>query len=392
MPTPRMQDATTMFDAVVIGAGIQGAGVAQALAAEGFNVALVEQAEHAAAQTSSKSSKLIHGGLRYLETAELSLVRECLHERQTLTRIAPSLVSLKPFYIPVYRGQKRSAFWVHAGLLLYRFLGGGACRKHSLAKAAQLGLNTRNLQALFEYQDAQTDDVKLTCAVVKSAEKLGATIAFNFDVVACQRLAAGYCVKAADGRRLQAGAIINAAGAAINRVAQFDSSWPTVAIDLVQGSHLILDYPAPAGCIYTESPDDGRAVFLLPWYGKLMVGTTELSRGSNPDLNAVTEQERAYLLRVVAHALCDVNLEELTVLDAFSGLRVLPKESQSAAMNKKARDTRLVHQLSTQHQYLAIYGGKLTAYRATAQKVVAKLKPFLPPCHPKHSTAQLPLT
>lgn len=396
IPSPHTVDTQATFHVVVIGAGIQGAGVAQALAAEGYRVALVEQAAQPATQTSSKSSKLIHGGLRYLETAEFSLVRECLRERRILTRVAPTLVKQQPFYIPVYRGQKRAPFWIHLGLQLYRCLGGGPCQKHPLSKAKALGLKEENLQALFEYQDAQTDDVKLTCAVVKSAESIGAAVFYHFNVVACQRLAAGYAVKAADGRSVKANAIVNAAGAYVNHIAQCDGGWPTVAIDLVQGAHLILDLPAPAGCIYTESPDDGRAVFLLPWYGKLMVGTTELSRGSNPDLNAVTEAERGYLLRVVAHALCDINIEEVDVLEAFSGLRVLPTESQTsfspAALNKKARDTRLVHQLTSQHQYLAIYGGKLTAYRAMAQKVVAKLKPFLPPAVAKHSTQQLPLT
>ncbi len=395
-PPPLTPDTQATFDVVIIGAGIQGAGVAQAMAAEGYRVALVEQAGQPATQTSSKSSKLIHGGLRYLETAEFSLVRECLRERRILIRVAPTLVKPQPFYIPVYRGQKRSPFWIHLGLQLYRCFGGGACRKHALSKAKALGLKEENLQALFEYEDAQTDDVKLTCAVVKSAESIGASVFYNFNVAACQSLSVGYEVKAADGRRVKATAIVNAAGAYVNHIAQCHGRWPTVAIDLVQGAHLILDLPAPARCIYTESPDDGRAVFLLPWHGKLMVGTTELSRGSDPEINTVTQAERGYLLRVVAHALHDVAIEKVTVLEAFSGLRVLPIQSQAARppmmLNKTARGTRLVHQLSSQHQYLAIYGGKLTAYRAMAQKVVAKLKPFLPATQAKHSTEQLPLS
>ncbi|HEY7771763.1 MAG TPA: FAD-dependent oxidoreductase [Marinagarivorans sp.] len=389
------------FDVIVIGAGIQGAGVAQAMAAEGYRVALVEQAERPASGTSSKSSKLIHGGLRYLETAQWSLVRECLQERRILTRIAPELVTMKPFYLPVYQHQKRSPLWIHCGLLLYRLLGGGRYQRHSPQKAVELGLRSEGLTALFEYRDAQTDDVKLTHAVVASAKALGTACLFNFRVSTIAQLSRGYTISADDGRTITASAVVNATGPFVNRVAQYCRAWPTLAIDLVQGSHLILDLPAPPGCIYTESPDDGRAVFLLPWYGKLMVGTTELSRGEQPELNEVTPQERDYLLRVAAHALADIDVSTIKIIEAFSGLRVLPQSDNGgpqgaragSALNKKARDTRLLHQLSQTHQYIAIYGGKLTAYRAVAQKVVAQLKPHHPPSGKRKAlTHEIPLS
>jgi glycerol-3-phosphate dehydrogenase len=390
------------FDVIVVGAGIQGAGVAQAMAAAGYNTALVEQAKQPALQTSSQSSKLIHGGLRYLETGQIGLVRECLRERRILTKIAPSLVHMRSFFIPVYAGHKRAPLWIWLGLQLYRLFGGGPFQRHSLNKAKMLGLKVDNLRALFEYQDAQTDDRQLTCAVVNSAKHLGCTTFFNFNVTTVERQQEGYLLSSDAGQRLMAPCIINATGAFINRFAALHSQWPQIAIELIQGSHLILNLPAPEGCIYTESPDDGRAVFILPWKGKLMVGTTELGR-DNPNNNFVTDAERNYLLRVVASILSNIDINKIEIVEEFSGLRVLPSQGQSnnatltdegtrtPYISALARDTRLISQLNNNHQYIAIYGGKLTAYRATAGKVVTLLKPFLPGAEHGQNTAEIVL-
>lgn len=365
-----------LSDAIVIGAGIQGAGVAQALAACGYQVQLIEQASHAAAETSSNSSKLIHGGLRYLETAQFSLVRECLKERATLCKIAPDLVRLSPFYIPVYQGQARTAPWIFAGLCLYRLLGGGIFRKHSAIKAKTLGIDAAGLTNVFEYQDAQTDDAALTRAVIDSAQSLGADIAFNEKVIAVEQSDQGFRLLSQSGKVFGAPCLINASGAYINEVARLCAALPQIPIELVQGTHLVLDYPAPSGCIYTASPDDGRPVFLLPWRGKLMIGTTEHSLGSNPYAKGITYEERAYLMRAAKHCLPALREQDIEVIDTYCGVRVLPSGQQNA--NKKIRDTQLITSINRNHQYLAIYGGKLTAYRATAEKVVKTLMPHLP--------------
>ena len=363
-------------DAIVIGAGIQGAGVAQALAACGYQVQLIEQASHAAAETSSNSSKLIHGGLRYLETAQFSLVRECLKERAILCKIAPHLVHLSPFYIPVYQGQTRTAPWIFAGLSLYRLLGGGPFKKHSAEKAQALGIDGAGLTQVFEYQDAQTDDAALTRAVVNSAKSLGADIAFNEKVIAIEQSDQGFLLHSQSGKVFGAPCVINATGAYINEVARLCAALPQIPIELVQGAHLVLNYPAPSGCIYTASPDDGRPVFLLPWRGQLMVGTTEHSLGSNPYAKGMTYEERAYLVRAAKHCLPALREQEIEVTETYCGVRVLPSGQQNA--NKKVRDTQLITSINSNYQYLAIYGGKLTAYRATAEKVVKMLIPHLP--------------
>ncbi len=168
------------YDVIIIGGGIQGAGIAQVFAVNNYRVLLLEQYE-VASQTSSRSSKLIHGGLRYLESFQFSLVRECLKEREILLRIAPDLVRLVPFHIPVYDHSTRSAAKIRAGLSLYALLGGlgQTVRFRSVARDSwdQLdGLQTRGLEKVFSYFDAQTDDRALTRAVCDSAVRHSAEL------------------------------------------------------------------------------------------------------------------------------------------------------------------------------------------------------------------------
>jgi glycerol-3-phosphate dehydrogenase len=168
------------YDIVIIGGGIHGVGVAQAAAAAGYSALVLEQTGLASG-TSSKSSKLIHGGLRNLESGQWRLVRESLREREVLLRVAPELVRLVPFYIPVYRHTRRPAWQIGTGLSLYALLGGlhENNRFSDMARSgwAQLdGLDTRDLQHVFRYYDAQTDDAALTRAVMHSAESLGAQL------------------------------------------------------------------------------------------------------------------------------------------------------------------------------------------------------------------------
>ncbi|HUR29342.1 MAG TPA: FAD-dependent oxidoreductase, partial [Planctomycetota bacterium] len=165
------------FDLVVVGAGILGAGVAQAAAAAGASVLLLEEREIACG-TSSRSSKLIHGGLRYLETAQFGLVRESLAERKILLAIAPHLVRLVDFHVPIYRTTRRRPWQLRAGLSLYSALGGFGrdSRFQKLARhewSSLDGIATKDLQAVFRYRDGQTDDAALTRAVVQSAVALG---------------------------------------------------------------------------------------------------------------------------------------------------------------------------------------------------------------------------
>lgn len=374
---------TVTYDVVIAGAGIHGAGIAQAASARGWSVLVVDKGD-VASGTSSKSSKLIHGGLRYLETFQLKLVYECLRERRILLRNAPDLVKLKPFYIPVYRQSRRNALWVRLGLSLYALLGG-------LGKNARFasvprrdwhtlgGPNTENLVRVFRYYDAQTDDAALTRAVLNSARTLGAQVLCNTPVTNVLRDQAFYHVVLDGGRKvIRCRAFVNAAGPWVNQLSnQLEPPVPQVPIDLVQGAHILLDFESPDVCFYLESADDGRAVFALPWRGKTMVGTTETLCNGVPEKCAAQDVEISYLLRVFNDYFPKFKATEADVIETMAGVRVLPTGEPGASAHKRSRETQFVV-AGDEPLYVAVYGGKLTSYRATSEKVAKTLAASLP--------------
>jgi glycerol-3-phosphate dehydrogenase len=373
------------YDVIVIGGGIHGAGVAQAVAACNKSVLLLEQSSIASG-TSSASSKLIHGGLRYLETAQFSLVRECLTERRLLLQNAPELVKLVPFYFPVYGSTSRSAWQIRAGLSLYALLGGlgKENRFHSLPRQKwnQLdGLEVNGLKSVFQYYDAQTDDAALTRAVIQSAIQLGAEVKQSAKVTNIELNESGSSVSynelAGDSPTLKkctARIVVNAAGPWVNHVlACVKPEIPKLDIDLVQGSHIILDHELQHGIYYLESPADQRAVFLMPWKGKAMIGTTESLFAGDPSDVRPLEEEKQYLQETASHYF--PHLKNKKVIDAFAGLRVLPVGTGAAFA--RSRDTILFPDRSGNPRMISIYGGKLTSYRRTAEKLLNTLRSTL---------------
>lgn len=372
---------TEHYDVVIAGGGIHGVGVAQAAACAGHSVLLLEKTGLAAG-TSSRSSKLVHGGLRYLEGYDFGLVRESLHERTTLLRVAPELVKLRPFHIPVYPETSRRPLTLRAGLTLYALLGGfhrgSSFRTLHRNEWSDLdGLNTQHLQAVFQYHDAQTNDVELTRAVMQSAVQFGATLACPAEFRAAQlepdRCAVQYRENGID-KHCTAGALVNAGGPWAGRLdARIDPAPTPVPIELVQGAHLILEESLTKGCYYMEAPQDRRAVFLLPWGEHSMLGTTEHDYTGHPADVESLEHEKAYLLEVFRHYF---PTRSSRVLDSFAGLRVLPA-SDNAAFSR-SRETMLPVDNPQRPRVVSIYGGKLTGYRATAQKIMRLLAHSLP--------------
>ena len=390
-----MQDRK--FDVVVIGAGIQGAGVAQAAAAKGWSVAVLEQYGQAAMGTSSKSSKLIHGGLRYLETFQFGLVRECLREKKLLLNLAPGLVKKNRFVVPVYQFSQRSAFVIHLGLLLYRLIGGATVAPIKRYPRAQWSrfpnLKKDKLVALLEYSDAQTDDQQLTEAVLRSAQTMGAQIEFNFELQEAHKTDNEYILTSTNHQIIRAKFIVNAAGPWVNQVAarilsSTGKTPPDMPMDLVQGAHIVINKPALEQCYYFESPDDRRAVFVLPWHGNILVGTTETLFTGDPAECAATDEEVQYLLNVFNTYFPSDAVDERAIQTKFAGLRVLPKNELNP--NRRSRDTLYCHSDNFTH-YLAVYGGKLTSYRATAEKVIKIIQPSLPVKKEKGNTRKLML-
>lgn len=253
-------------DVLVIGAGIHGAGVAQAAAAQGYSVVVVDKAAEAGSETSSASSKLIHGGLRYLENGEFRLVYECLRERRRLLHNAPHLVRLQPFYIPVYDTHRRHPLWIGLGLFLYWALSGfsRSNRFRRIAKGdwPQLACCQQNLRAVYRYYDGQTDDQALTKAVLGSAQALGAQCFFSTTLESVETSGNRLQAQFADGQQLNCRALINAAGPWVNQVADLIPGAGKQSLTWVQGTHILLRKPAPIGGFYLESPRDSRAVFV----------------------------------------------------------------------------------------------------------------------------------
>ncbi|MCB9913659.1 MAG: FAD-dependent oxidoreductase [Planctomycetes bacterium] len=382
------------YDVVVLGGGIHGTGVAQAAAAAGQRTLLLEQTALAAG-TSSKSSKLIHGGLRYLESWDFGLVHESLRERAILLRVAPDLVRLVPFHIPVYKSTQRSALEIRAGLCLYALLGGmrHEAQFESLARERWDGLDglrTNGLKAVFRYYDAQTDDALLTRAVMASAQELGAELALPATFLRAWKTSWGYVGRyELDGeeREFRTRTLVNAAGPWIERVrANVEPLPPGFAVDLVQGTHIELAGKLERGAYYAESPSDRRAVFTLPWKGRTLVGTTEKVHEGAPEACAPTPAEIEYLQEIF---LTYFPGKDATVQNAWAGLRVLPAAGGSAF--GRSRETILTVDDAQVPRYLAIYGGKLTGYRAAAEQVLRRLRPALPPRPALGRTDELPL-
>lgn len=383
------------YELVIVGAGIHGAGVAQAASAAGYSVLLLER-QGTASGTSSRSSKLIHGGLRYLEQFQLGLVRECLQERELLLKLAPELVQIRPFYIPIYEGTRRRPWQLYVGLSLYALLAGpGHHARFRTLKAGETealaGLRTEGLQQVFQYWDGQTDDAALTRAVLHSAVSLGTEVLTPADFLNAELDAEGASVRYRENgrdRQCRARVLVNATGPWVAevtaRVSPFTSK---VQSDLVQGTHILVDIPARDGILYMEVPEDGRAVFLMPWKGASLVGTTENPfAGRDPADTAASPQEREYLRRVVEHYLPGKSFKEIS---AFSGLRVLPRDA--AKPFDRGRELILETDRDHRPRLISLYGGKLTSYRADSLKVLRKIRGSLPGRAARGDTARLPL-
>jgi glycerol-3-phosphate dehydrogenase len=373
------------YDVIIIGGGIHGAGVLQAAAAAGHKALLIER-QAIASGTSSRSSKLIHGGLRYLESGQFALVRESLHERAIHLRIASELVELKPFFIPVYRDTRRRPWQLKIGLWIYALLGGfdAATRFGSVPKAewpSLDGLKTVDLDAVIRYHDAQTNDALLTRAVVKSALGLGAELVMpatftravlSEDGVTVSYSAAGSAVE------VRARVLVNAAGPWATQVARaVEPAIGVPDVDLVQGTHIVIPHPVTAGIYYVESPTDGRAVFVMPWGGATLIGTTETPYRGDPDKVQPKPEEEEYLLAVVRHYFPALNtLTRDDITERFAGLRVLPSATQAAF--DRSRETIFTTDRDARPRVLGIYGGKLTGWRAAAAHVMQRINPSLP--------------
>jgi glycerol-3-phosphate dehydrogenase len=364
------------FDLLVIGGGIYGAWVAYDAALRGLEVAIVERDDWGAG-TSSASSKLIHGGLRYLEHYHLALVRKSLLERRRLLRLAPHQVRPLRFVIPSYRGDRVGRLRLRAGLTLYDLLAGGArdgmghdVLDRERVLAASPFLEERGLLGGFEYGDAVMDDARLTLEVVAAAVARGA-VAVNHAAADRLILRAGE----AEGARITDGesgetldvparVTVNCAGPWA--AALLSGSPARAAVRYQKGIHLVMPSLGVDHALLVMAHADGRPYFLIPWYGRTLLGTTDTLYEGDPDDVTVDAENTTYLLRDAARVLGATGWREEDVVSSFAGLRTLqarPAASPGAASREWAL-------LSPLPRLLMPVGGKYTAARADAVRIV----------------------
>ena len=375
--------ASDTYDVLVIGGGITGAAVARDAALRGFRVALVEKADYAAG-TSSRSSQLIHGGLRYLENFDFALVFEALRERQVLFEIAPHLVEAQLFLVPVYQGDRTGPLRLRLGLTLYDILAGfRSIGRHKTLKvddasAVEPSLRRSDLQALGSYYDASTNDARLTAVTVRSAAAAGAH-AVNYTRILDLRTTEAGSVRGAVARdelsgselEIDARVTVNACGVWAGSIIDMTGAPRSKLVRPSKGSHLVLKrgrLPARNSIIF-ESPVDGRFMFVIPWGGFTLVGTTEVESDEAPDQVQASAEEAAYLLESVAELFPKAGLEASDVCATYAGLRPLAaeKSADEAGTGKVSREHAI---LEGPKNLLSIFGGKLTTHRLMGEQVV----------------------
>ena len=363
----------TRYDLLVIGGGINGAAIARDAALRGNSVLLVER-DDLAAHTSSASSKLIHGGLRYLEYYEFRLVREGLRERAILLRTAPHIVRPLRFVMP--HGEGMRPWWmIRAGLMLYDLLASGG----SLPRARGVRADEDALRGplkgdvrrpLAVYWDAMVDDARLVVLNALDAGEHGAVIATRTSLASAQREGPQWRAVLSDGRTVFAGAIVNAAGPWVAETLGLLREKSTSAVRLIKGSHIVVPRLADGQHGYILQQPDGRVVFALPYGAFTLIGTTDVPVGA-PEDAVIDAGEIAYLC-AASNRYFERQTTPADIVWAYSGVRSLYDDGAAAAQ-AVTRDYRLELDDDPGARLLSVFGGKITTARALAEEALDRL-------------------
>ena len=386
MPAPRSATlqamADTPFDLLIIGGGITGAGIARDAALRGFRTALIDKGDFGGG-TSSHSSRLIHGGIRYLEQGALKLVFEASHERRVLLEIAPHLVRPLAFLFPIYRGSRVPAWKLRAGMWLYDLLAAfrnvhrhrwfGAKKVRSI----EPGLRDRGLVGAALYYDAQVDDARLVLATLRSAMAAGALAVNYVEATALLkpdgrvRGAAVRDVLTGETATIRAHVVVNATGPWSDDVRRLDDPKASPLLRPTKGVHVTVQRRRIGNehAITLLSQLDGRVMFVLPWNDLAYIGTTDTDADATPDALRVNAADVTYLLRSANAAFPDAHLTTNDVVSAWVGLRPLLRQDH-ASPSDVSREHRIVE---SEQGMLSIAGGKLTTYRVMASDVVDRV-------------------
>lgn len=388
-----------MFDLVVIGAGINGAGIARDAAMRGLKVLLVDKGDIGGG-TTAWSTRLVHGGLRYLEHREMGLVRESLRERERLLRIAPHLVKPLPMLIPIYERQKRGRLAIRAGMLAYDLLSfDKTLSPHKMLSRAETlerapGLAPEGLGGAALYYDAQVEyPERLTLENALDAREHGATLSTYTRVRALEtegrRIREVELVDSYAGttQRVSAQLFVNVAGPWVDEVLSGieGERFPRL-IGGTKGSHIVTRSfnGAPKDALYVEAERDARPFFIIPWNDLYLIGTTDIDYEGSLDFVRAGEDEVDYLLGETNRVIPRAALNRRTVLYTYSGVRPLPfreDETGNAGITRR----HFIHDHSPRlENLLSIVGGKITTYRNLSEQAVnlifKKLGRRSPPC------------
>jgi glycerol-3-phosphate dehydrogenase len=376
-----MDPATNRVDLLVIGGGINGAGIARDAAGRGLSVLLVERSDLAAA-TSSSSSKLIHGGLRYLEQYEFRLVAEALAEREVLLKVAAHLVWPARFVMP-HVPELRPRWMIRLGLFLYDHLsrrsllpGSRAVRLDQAPYASGL---RKDLKHGFVYSDCRVDDARLVIANAADAAARGARILVRTECRSARRVDGRWRAELSNGETISARAIVNAAGPWVKRVLNERLAQPSAdAVRLVRGSHIVLPRLYQGEHAFILQNDDRRVVFMIPYQERYtLIGTTDIPLEVEPDNVQASFEEVDYLCRAAGRYLARAP-QVSEVLWRYAGVRPLYDDGSADASSVTRDYTLRVDDEAGSAPVLSVFGGKITTYRRLAEHAMEKLAAYFP--------------
>lgn len=385
--TPKQSDLLTIhpsvdFDLIVIGAGINGAGVARDGAMRGLKVLLLDKGDLSAG-TTAWSTRLIHGGLRYLEHGEIGLVRESLRERETLLRIAPHLVRPLPTLVPIFANQRRGEWTIRAGMMAYDLLSFDKSlpRHRRLSQQETLrhspGLRAEDLKGAVIYYDAQVEFAeRLVVENVLSACKKGATIHTYSQVdsllIKDQNVRGVRFTDRLTGESHEAtaGLVINASGPWVDQLLDLGRSSSRPLIGGTKGSHLIVGrFPgAPDSAVYVEAMQDQRPIFIIPWNGNYLIGTTDIRYTGSLEHVEINDEEIDYLLNETNCLIPAAQLGRESILYTYSGIRPLAFSSEDDEEGITRRH--FIREDAEVSGLISLVGGKLTTYRRLSEQTI----------------------
>lgn len=386
-----MTDAPPVYDIAVIGGGINGAGIARDAAGRGARVILLEAGDLAQG-TSSASTKLIHGGLRYLEHYEFGLVREALKERETLWKIAPHIIWPMRFVLPHVQGL-RPKWLLRLGLFLYDHIGGRKLlpatdsidlSRHPAGAALKQGFTKG-----FEYSDGWVDDARLVILNARDAADKGAEVRTRCGVTAMARQADHWTLTLATGESVDARCVVNAAGPGVLKLLDQAHIAQPFPMRLVRGSHIVVRRLFDHGYSYFFQLPDGRIFFAIPYERDFtLIGTTDRDHAPGDPIEASAE-EIAYLCDG-ASSFFKTSVTPADVVWTYSGVRPLA-DDQNGRPEAASRGYRLILDTDGGAPLLSVFGGKITTYRHLAESAVNELRPLLPVLSGSPWTAAQPL-